>query len=103
MSDYKVEFNPTRWDIPLEGVRHKSARSFGRKLRLVEFSRSMPAHWCEKGHFGYVLKGRLEIEFDSGTHVFEEEDGICIPDGTQHRHRAKVLSDVALVFFEEDE
>jgi len=103
MSRYKVDFDPIEWDSPIEGARQKAAVSFGRKLRLVEYSRSMPIHWCDKGHFGYILEGRLEIEFENETHVFEQGDGVCIPDGSEHEHRAKVLSDVARVFFVEED
>ncbi len=56
----------------------------------------------EKGHFGYILEGHLEIEFDGGTHVFKEGDGVFIPDGAVHKHRAKVLSEVVRVIFVED-
>jgi quercetin dioxygenase-like cupin family protein len=102
MSKYKVEFSPIGWDSPIDGVRQKVAVSFGKKLRLVEYSKTMPLHWCDKGHFGYIQEGRLEIEFEGETHVFEAGDGVCIPGGTKHKHRARVLSDVAKVFFVED-
>jgi len=86
----------------MEGVRHKATVAFGKKLRLVEYSKAMPAHWCEKGHFGHVLEGLLEIEFASETHIFKQGDGVCIPEGSEHRHRAKALSDVVRVFFVEE-
>lgn len=103
MSRYKVEFFPIEWDSPMEGVRQKTTVSFGKKLRLVEYSKAMSPHWCDKGHFGYIQEGRLEIEFGGETHVFERGDGVCIPDGTEHKHRARVLSDVVRVFFVEDD
>ena len=102
MNKYKVEFSSLEWDTPLEGVRHKIEESFGRKLRLVEYSRTMPPHWCEKGHIGYIQEGRLEVEFDGVTYIFEKGDGICIPNGIEHKHRARALSDVVRVFFVED-
>jgi quercetin dioxygenase-like cupin family protein len=102
MNRYKVSFSPIEWESPLEGVRQKAHISFGKQLRLVEYEKSMPVHWCNKGHFGIILEGRLEIEFDEETHLFEEGDGVCIPSGDAHRHRATVLSDVVKVLFVEE-
>lgn len=102
MSKYRVEFHTIDWESPIEGMRHKVDIPFGKKLRLVEYFKDMPIHWCDKGHYGYILEGRLEIEFETETHVFEPGDGVCIPAGNKHRHRAKVLSDVVKVFFVED-
>ena len=65
----------------MEGVRQKALIDNGKRLRMVEYFPNMPQHWCEKGHFGYVLEGRLEIEFDGGAHLFKEGDGVFIPDG----------------------
>jgi len=84
------------------GVRQKVVTHSGKRVRLVEYTKSMPAHWCSKGHYGYILSGRLEIEFVNGTDLFEEKDGVFIPDGNEYRHRARVLSDVARVVFVED-
>ena len=102
MNSYRIELASTGWTVPFEGVRHRTDVSFGRRLRLVEYSREMPLHWCSRGHFGYVLEGRFEIEFDNETIVFEPGDGICIPDGDEHRHRAGALTDVVRVFFVEE-
>ena len=34
--------------------------------------------------------------------IFEEGDGICIPEGCNHKHKAKVLSDVVKILFIDD-
>jgi quercetin dioxygenase-like cupin family protein len=68
---------------------------------VVEYFPDMPPHWCEKGHVGYILEGEFEIEFDNTTHVFRQGDGLFIPDGAEHRHRARVLSDVVRAIFVE--
>lgn len=52
---YKSEFSQLPWETPIVGVRHKYFDQNGIRLRLVEYSKSMPEHWCEKGHFGYLL------------------------------------------------
>jgi quercetin dioxygenase-like cupin family protein len=103
MIKYQVDFSSLDWESPIEGVREKAISDGNTTLRLVEYSQAMPPHWCEKGHFGYILKGRFEMEFQSGTHVFEQGDGVFIPDGPAHRHRARALSDaVKVIFVEKD-
>jgi quercetin dioxygenase-like cupin family protein len=73
-----------------------------KRVRLVEYSKSMPPHWCERGHYGYILDGRMEIKFADCVRVFTAGDGVFIPDGPEHRHNAKVLSEVVRVVFVED-
>jgi hypothetical protein len=46
--------------------------------------------------------GTFEIEFARTTLVFERGDGVFIPRGPQHRHKARVLSGpVRAIFVEE--
>jgi quercetin dioxygenase-like cupin family protein len=86
----------------MAGVRQKVFSDGAKRVRLVEYTRAMPPHWCEKGHFGYILEGTFEIEFPGGTHVFGPGDGVFIPDGAEHKHRARALSEVVRVVFVED-
>lgn len=99
---YRVVFDRLPWDEPMPGVRHKLVPFDGRRLRLVEYRPEMPLHWCEAGHAGVVLEGRFEIEYEGETHVYEPGDGIVIPAGAAHRHRARVLTDVVRAVFVED-
>ena len=101
MSQYKVAFSHIDWESPIPGVRHKIAVAGDTKLRLVEYTAQMAPHWCSVGHAGQILEGRFEIEFDGVTQVFEAGDGVLIPSGGLHRHRARALSDrVRAVFVE---
>jgi hypothetical protein len=102
MNEYRVDFSSLAWQTPIEGVRQKVVTGGGKTVRLVEYGPDMPLHWCEKGHFGCILEGRLEIEFPDGVRVFEAGDGVFIPDGHAHRHRGRVLSDVVRAIFVED-
>jgi len=70
----------------MEGVRQKVVAHWKKKLRLVEYSKAMPPHWCSRSYYGYILTGRLEIEFADGTDIFEGGSGLFIPDGPQHGH-----------------
>ncbi len=96
---YKVDFDKLEWESPIEGVRHKYFDQNNLRLRLVEYSKEMPPHWCEKGHYGYLIEGRIEIEYEDSRIVYEFGDCIFIPDGPDHKHRARVLSEKALIFF----
>jgi len=86
----------------MEGLRYKAVRHGSSQLRLVEYTKDLKPHWCEKGHIGYLLEGRFEIAFDRGAVEFNGGDGIFIPAGHEHRHMGKVLSDVVRVIFVED-
>jgi len=102
MVRYRVEFKSIPWVSQTEGMRQRSYRAGSRQLRLVEYSKDMPPHWCEKGHFGYVLDGRIEIKFDKEVHTYFPGDGIFLPSGQAHRHVARALTDTVTVIFVED-
>ncbi|MBN1885249.1 MAG: cupin domain-containing protein [Candidatus Krumholzibacteriota bacterium] len=103
MYPYRVSFDELEWDSPMKGIRQKAVVRDGKRLRLVEYSRDMPPHWCEKGHYGMVLDGRFAIEFAGGEVEYGPGDGVFIPDGAGHRHRGRNLTDTVRVVFVEDE
>ena len=74
----------------------------GRKLRLAEFTRAFVEHqWCTKGHIGYVLEGEMEVDFHGKVVTFRGGDGLFIPPGEPHKHKATVLTDSARVILVE--
>ncbi len=62
----------------------------------------MPPHWCEKGHYGLVLDGELENEFQNEKNMYKSGDGVFIPDGEEHKHKGRVLTESVKVIFVED-
>ena len=100
--NYRCDFETVQWTIPMDGVRHKVFPFQGRRLRLVEYSSEFEPHWCERGHAGQILEGRFQIEFEAGTEIFSAGDGIAIPDGPEHRHRATVSSGIVRALFVEE-
>jgi len=102
MLQYKVVFDDLAWEQPMEGLRYKVYRHNNKQLRLIEYTKEMPLHWCEKGHYGYILEGRFEIEYQNEKTIYQTGDGVFIPEGQKHKHRAKVLSDLVQVLFVED-
>jgi len=102
MLQYKADFEKITWETPIEGVRRKCFDQNNLRLRMTEYSKAMPLHWCEKGHYGCVLEGELEIEYANETIIYKAGDGLFIPDGPEHKHRGRVLSDKVLVFLVEN-
>ena len=97
--EYKIDFEKLEWEMPFKGIRHKYLDQHGIRVRLVEYDRLMPPHWCEKPHYGIVLEGEFEIEFDHNTVRYKKGDGLFLPAGRKHRHKARVLTDTVLIFF----
>jgi mannose-6-phosphate isomerase-like protein (cupin superfamily) len=102
MNQYKVDFNTIEWESPIQGLRQKVHISGHQRLRLVEYSKELSAHWCEKGHIGYVLQGQFEMEYETEGQTYSMGDGIFIPNGAEHKHRSKVITDTVTVVFVED-
>ena len=98
----RIDFDSLEWESPIPGVRQKVFSEGKRRVRLVEYFPEMEPHWCERGHYGYILEGRFEIEFDGRTDILEAGDGVFIPDGREHRHRARVIGKVVRALFVEE-
>lgn len=100
--DYRIDFESRAWESPMAGVRSKTWRQGGRQIRLVEYRPQMEPHWCERGHYGCILEGEFEIGFPDRIVVFRAGDGVAIPAGAAHRHRARVVSAMVRALFVED-
>ena len=102
MGHYKVDFGPMPWQQPAAGVRFKAREQDGRRLRLAEFTGDfVEPDWCTKGHVGYILEGEMEVDFHGHVVTFRAGDGLFIPPGDEHGHKARVLSGTARVFLVE--
>ena len=88
--NYKIDFASIPWETPMKGVRHKVIKQGDRQLRLVEYTKDLVPHWCDKGHIGYVLEGQLEITFENERVVYNPGDGVFIPSGKDHKHMGRV-------------
>ena len=99
---YKVNFKDIEWESPIGGMRCKIYRYGNQQLRLIEYTKEMLPHWCEKGHIGYLLEGQFEIEYENEKLVYQPGDGIFIPGGEKHKQQGKVLTDIVKVVFVED-
>ncbi|MGB0521835.1 MAG: cupin domain-containing protein [Flammeovirgaceae bacterium] len=105
MNKYKINFSRLPWNSKL-GSKSKAARLGEMKMRLVEFNdQFVETDWCVRGHFGYVLEGRLFVHFAREILEFNAGDGLHIPAGFPHKHKAMIRKGehAKLILFEEDE
>jgi hypothetical protein len=103
MEQYKIDFESAPWETPADGIKFKAYEQSGRKLRLAEFTKEfIEPNWCRKGHIGYILEGQMEIDFNGEIVMFSAGDGLFIPAGEKHKHKAKVLTDRVKVILVED-
>ena len=102
MLQYKVDFSKLQWDQPIKGVKCKIYKHGNKQLRLVVYTKDMPPHWCSKGHYGLILEGEFEIEYENDKIIYKSGDGVFIPEGKEHRHMGKVISEFVKVLFVED-
>jgi len=91
------------WEQKGAGVRCKAYEQDGRRVRLAEFSRAfVERDWCTKGHIGYVLEGRIEVDFHGRAVAFRAGDGLFIPPGREHEHKARALTESVTVVLVEN-
>ena len=102
VTQYRINFRSMPCTPTTSGVRQKIFRFDNRQLRLVEYSKLMPPHWCERGHIGYMLAGKMEVRFEKEVHTYSAGDGIYLPSGSQHKHSARILTHTATLVFVED-
>lgn len=103
VSPCKVPFGDIEWQQVRPDVRQKVYCEGNRQIRLVDFGTSDgPEHWCGVGHIGYVLKGSLRIDFNGNVISFKAGDGLFIPAGDIHRHRAVWIEDGTQLLMIED-
>ena len=103
MSEFLVNFKKLNWEGAYSGQRQKSFTRGNQRLRLVELiDEYSEDEWCEKEHIGYVLNGRITIDFKGKSLIFNEGDGIFIPEGKENRHMGKMSKGekVLILFFE---
>ena len=101
---HRVDWESKPWETPAPGLRFRKYERDGRRLRLAEFTKGfVEADWCVKGHIGYVLEGVIEVDFHTRQEVFVAGDGLFIPAGNEHGHKAHAITDcVSLVLVDED-
>ncbi len=68
-------------------------------IRILEISpKWREAEWCTRGHVGYVIAGRVRLDF-AGQRPFEvgRGQGFHIPEGCAHRASCKRRTSMFIV------
>jgi quercetin dioxygenase-like cupin family protein len=93
MNAHRIDFTSQEWETPAPHVRMKVYKGYNKQLRLVEFSQDfIEPDWCMNGHVGYILDGRMELDFNGTVETFKQGDGLFIPPGPKHKHKARMLT-----------
>jgi glyoxylate utilization-related uncharacterized protein len=101
MSHQRIDFTSMPWESPAPGIRFKAFIAEGKKLRLLEFTSELfEKDWCLKGHLGYVLEGRMTIDYVGEVIEYRAGDGLFIPEGEKHKARIAPGERALLVMFE---
>jgi hypothetical protein len=103
MSEFLIDFKKLKWEKKYPGQRQKTYTRGNQRLRLVELSDEYhEEEWCEKEHIGYVIAGRIIIDFNGESLSFNEGDGIFIIGGRENRHKGIIAKGekVLMLFFE---
>ena len=91
MGNVLINFKNMTWENPAPGIRYKEHIKNTQRIRLVEFSEKfVETDWCAKGHIGYVIEGKISIDFDGRTIEFNAGDGLFIPEGEENKHKASI-------------
>jgi len=97
----KVDFEEIKWQKILGNGRvgrEKAAESPTSLLRLLEFSPKWNEKtWCELGHVGYVLNGRLRLNLGRKTVQVGQGQAFVIERGEKHKALCKSKTTVFLV------
>lgn len=71
-----VPLNEAEWSEAEAGVREREAEVEGARWAVVEYEPGAGrAEWCEDGHRGYVVVGRIEYEFDDSRQPLVASEG----------------------------
>lgn len=101
MKDCLIDFQNMRWESHAPGIKFKSFIRGAQKIRLAEFTEEFTEKdWCIKGHIGYVLEGRISIDFGGELIRYGAGDGIFIEEGSRHKAKVDKGDKALIVLFE---
>ncbi len=105
MENVKIAFAEKVWENPRRGVYQKIFTDGNRRIRVLRFEYGFVEHdWCTKGHIGYVLSGKMTIDFNGVLKTFSQGDGLWIEAGEACKHKVIIKEGemAELVRFEEE-
>jgi hypothetical protein len=100
----RVDFGKLGWRKTSPGAPEKRYTRNGRVLRLVRYTDAFrETDWCEKGHVGMVLSGRMVIDFGKEQVEYTAGDALFIDAGGQNKHKAMIApgEEATVLLFED--
>ena len=71
-----VPFGELPWTDDAPGIMARETRVRGARWATVEYGPGAAREeWCEEGHRGFVISGRIEYEFDDGGEPLRASEG----------------------------
>lgn len=103
MQNFRIKFDDLEWESTADGARFKVFRRGDKQVRLAEFTRDfVETDWCVKNHIGFVLEGKLEIDFNGEKIIYSAGDAIFISEGENSAHKARPLTSPVKLFLIEN-
>lgn len=91
--DRAISLAAAEWQDDVPGIRAKEEVVSGRRWALVAYEPdARREEFCLDGHWGYVLEGALEYEFDDGGPPLRVEQGAGFALKTGRGHRGRNLA-----------
>ena len=92
--DQVVPFPSVDWHDDVPGIRAREQVIDGRLVgdRRVRAGREARGSWCRDGHWGLVLEGGVEYEFDDGGEPLTAKQGEAFFLTTGRGHRGRNLA-----------
>lgn len=100
----RIDFDKLRWRHEVPGASEKRYGRNGRALRLVRYRDAFnEPHWCQKGHVGMVLSGRIVIDFGEERVEYKAGDALFIDAGVHNRHKVMIApgEEATVLLFED--
>jgi mannose-6-phosphate isomerase-like protein (cupin superfamily) len=97
-----IRFNEIPWDTSNKGVTQKVFSENNITIRLVRFNDEfIEKNWCTINHVGYILKGKLRLEFTDRIETYKKGDALILKLGKEHKINMLKGMNVEMILFEE--
>ncbi|MGI9510105.1 MAG: cupin domain-containing protein [Geminicoccaceae bacterium] len=100
----RVDFGKLGWRKKSPGAPEKRYARNGRSLRLIRFTDAFTeADWCDKGHVGMVLSGRMTVDFGQEKVEYKAGDALFIDSGDHDKHKTLIApgEEATVLLFED--
>ncbi|MGI9491241.1 MAG: cupin domain-containing protein [Geminicoccaceae bacterium] len=100
----RIDFGKLTWRKKSPGAPEKRYTRNGQVLRLVRYTDQFnEVDWCDKGHVGMVLSGRMVIEFGNEKVEYKAGDALFITPGDRDKHKAEIApgEEATVLLFED--